>query len=156
MQLHQLSRLSERRKKRIGRGGKRGNYSGRGIKGQKSRAGRVLRPALRDLIIRLPKRRGFRNKPLSPPAYVVNLADLNHKLPAVPKAGPLTVDQRFLQSIGLLPKRFLGEVKILGDGTIARPLLIQNLAVSKAARQKIEAAGGKILQSKISNLKSQK
>lgn len=49
-------------RKRIGRGGKRGTYSGRGMKGQKSRAGRKIRPAVRDLIQRTPKLRGARNK----------------------------------------------------------------------------------------------
>jgi large subunit ribosomal protein L15 len=49
-------------KKRIGRGGKRGTYSGKGMKGQKSRAGRKIRPAIRDLIQRTPKLRGARNK----------------------------------------------------------------------------------------------
>lgn len=49
-------------KKRVGRGGKRGTYSGKGQKGQKSRAGRNMRPGLRDLIIRIPKKKGYKNK----------------------------------------------------------------------------------------------
>lgn len=49
-------------KKRVGRGGKRGTYSGRGVKGQKSRAGRRIRPAVRDLIQQIPKLRGAKNK----------------------------------------------------------------------------------------------
>lgn len=48
-------------KKRIGRGGKRGTFSGRGVKGQKARAGRKVRPATRDLIQQIPKLRGSRN-----------------------------------------------------------------------------------------------
>jgi len=64
MQLHQLQPANKnQKKKRIGRGGKRGTYSGRGVKGQKSRAGRHIRPAERDLIQRLPKLRGQKNKP---------------------------------------------------------------------------------------------
>lgn len=63
MQLHTLQPLHALKdKKRIGRGGKRGTYSGRGQKGQRSRAGRKIRPALRDLIQRLPKLRGAGNK----------------------------------------------------------------------------------------------
>lgn len=63
MQLHTLKPLhSGRSKKRIGRGGKRGTYSGRGQKGQKSRAGRKIRPAMRDLIQRIPKLRGAGNR----------------------------------------------------------------------------------------------
>ncbi|PIS13477.1 MAG: hypothetical protein COT67_01505 [Candidatus Tagabacteria bacterium CG09_land_8_20_14_0_10_41_14] len=65
MQLHQLKPSTKNKdKKRIGRGGKRGTYSGRGLKGQKSRAGRKLRPQLRDIIKRLPKKRGYRFKPV--------------------------------------------------------------------------------------------
>jgi len=51
-----------RDKKRIARGGKRGTYSGRGHKGQKSRSGRNIRPAERDIILRLPKLRGNRSR----------------------------------------------------------------------------------------------
>lgn len=64
MQLHELQpNHGYADRKRIGRGGKRGNTSGRGQKGQKSRAGRRIRPAERDLIQRLPKLRGVKNKP---------------------------------------------------------------------------------------------
>ena len=63
MQLHTLQPLNSLKgKKRVGRGGKRGTYSGRGQKGQRSRAGRKIRPAMRDLIQRLPKLRGAGNK----------------------------------------------------------------------------------------------
>ena len=62
MKLHELPKI-KKRVQRIGRSGKRGSYSGRGVKGQKSRAGRRLYPAERDLIMRIPKRRGFRNLP---------------------------------------------------------------------------------------------
>jgi large subunit ribosomal protein L15 len=65
MQLHQIKPAHEannKDKKRIGRGGKRGTYSGHGMKGQKSRAGHRIRPAERDLIQHLPKLRGSGNK----------------------------------------------------------------------------------------------
>jgi large subunit ribosomal protein L15 len=62
MQLHQLQANHENYgKKRIGRGGKRGTTSGRGTKGQHSRAGRRIRPAERDFIQHLPKMRGIGN-----------------------------------------------------------------------------------------------
>lgn len=64
MQLHELQPLHENKKeKRVGRGGKRGTYSGRGVKGQKSRAGHSIRPAERDLIQQIPKLRGYANNP---------------------------------------------------------------------------------------------
>jgi large subunit ribosomal protein L15 len=64
MQLHELKPFHPNKKqRRVGRGGKRGTTSGRGTKGQKARAGHRIRPAERDLIQRLPKLRGFKNKP---------------------------------------------------------------------------------------------
>jgi len=64
MQLHDLKPLHPNKSsKRVGRGGKRGTTSGRGTKGQRARAGHRIRPAERDLIQRLPKLRGFANKP---------------------------------------------------------------------------------------------
>lgn len=63
MNLHQIAPANKSKsKKRIGRGGKRGTYSGRGVKGQKARAGRKIRPATRDLIQQIPKLRGSKNK----------------------------------------------------------------------------------------------
>ena len=51
MQLHTLKRKTKNKtKKRVGRGGKRGTYSGKGLKGQKSRAGKKIRPEIRDII----------------------------------------------------------------------------------------------------------
>ncbi|MEX2054314.1 MAG: hypothetical protein WD883_02130 [Candidatus Colwellbacteria bacterium] len=62
MQLHELQPTHKNKtKKRIGRGGKRGTFSGKGVKGQKSRAGRKLRPGTRDLMQQTPKLRGARN-----------------------------------------------------------------------------------------------
>lgn len=59
MQLHELQAIHENKEaQRIGRGGKRGTTSGRGQKGQKSRSGHRIRPAVRDMIQRLPKLRG--------------------------------------------------------------------------------------------------
>ncbi len=59
MQLHDLKSNGRRqRSQKIGRGGKRGTTAGRGTKGQRARAGHRIRPELRDLIKKLPKRRG--------------------------------------------------------------------------------------------------
>ncbi|HOK35099.1 MAG TPA: hypothetical protein PLL80_00755 [Candidatus Pacearchaeota archaeon] len=59
MQLHQIQPTHKPKdKKRIGRGGKRGTYSGKGIKGQTSRAGAKIRPEIRDFIKKIPKKRG--------------------------------------------------------------------------------------------------
>lgn len=61
MQLHQIKKTkSSKKKKRIGRGGKKGTYCGKGIKGQKSRAGAKIRPEIRDFIKKIPKVRGYK------------------------------------------------------------------------------------------------
>src|SRR3989344_7528452 len=59
MQLHTLSsRTKNKKNPPVGRGGKRGKTSGRGGKGQTARAGHKIRPEVRDLIKKIPKRRG--------------------------------------------------------------------------------------------------
>ncbi len=63
MQLHELQPLyPNKSRRRLGRGYTRGHKSGKGQKGQRSRAGRSIRPAERDLIQRMPKLRGWKNK----------------------------------------------------------------------------------------------
>lgn len=118
--------LKRKKSKRIARGGKRGTTAGRGTKGQKSRAGHRIRPAIRDLLIRLPKLRGYKNKPIKEKPRVLNLADL----------------EKFPQA--LLSRKELGEVKILGGGEIKKAVTIEGLPVSKQAKAKIEKAGGKV------------
>ena len=80
MQLHQLKPSHKRKRpKRIGRGGKRGTYSGRGVKGQRSRAGRKFKPAIRELMKRYPKKRGYRFKPLKLKPAIINIGILEKK-----------------------------------------------------------------------------
>ena len=136
MKLHQLPK-HHKKTQRIGRGGKRGTTAGRGTKGQKSRAGRRRRPAERDLILRIPKSRGFRNKPKSERAVVFNLHTLSDKLKSYAKAGaPLQIDMDLLKTAGLIGKKFKGEVKILGTGEIGFPFSIEGLKVSKGVAAK--------------------
>lgn len=128
---------------RVGRGGKRGTTSGRGQKGQKSRSGRKMRPAERDLLIRIPKLRGFRHTPVSDLSLVLNVSDLDKKFKANSKVAAI-VEMDSLKAVGLVPKRYFGQVKILGNGEITLPLTLRRLKVSKSAKEKIEKAGGKI------------
>ena len=59
MQLHELKPIHKNKEsKKIGRGGKRGTYSGKGMKGQRSRAGARMQPIIRELTKRYPKLRG--------------------------------------------------------------------------------------------------
>ena len=120
MKLHSLTSIREKRSQRIGRGGKRGTTSGRGQKGQKSRAGHRIRPAERDLILKLPKKRGFRNKPKKDAVTVFNLGDLSKKLKTFAGKEPLVITRELLITAGLLGKNFTGEIKILGVGDDSR------------------------------------
>jgi large subunit ribosomal protein L15 len=144
MKLHSLVQ-SHKRSQRIGRGGKRGTSAGRGTKGQRSRAGHRIRPAERDLIMRIPKQRGFRNKVKSDTVKVFNLSELAKSLQAFAKGtAPVDLTKEFLMVAGLLGKNFKGVVKILGTGEITVPIAVKGLKVSESAKAKIEKAGGKI------------
>jgi len=132
---------SRRPRKRLGRGRATGHgkTSGRGHKGFKARSGSGVRPGFEGgqmpLQRRLPKR-GFNN--IFRKEYaVVNVKDLE-KLDA-----GSTVDRKVLLETGLIKKKF-SMVKVLGDGEISKSLTLAVDKVSKTARQKIEAAGGKI------------
>lgn len=138
MQLHQLQSTHPRKYAAppVGRGGKRGNTSGRGQKGQKSRSGHRIRPAERDLILRLPKLRGYNNKPQRDPATIITLFDLA-------KLSGAIVNRDALVAAKLL--RSLAErVKILGGGEVARAMIISGIPVSASAKQAIEKAGGSV------------
>ena len=140
MQLHQLQpRYKNKNKKRIGRGGKRGTYSGRGQKGQKSRAGHRIRPAERDLIQRLPKLRGSKFKPLKSKPVIVNINDLAGKIKSN------IINKQTLLEAGLIRKSD-GKIKILGPrkGEVRQAFQIEGLEVSKKLRKAIESADGSI------------
>lgn len=145
MQLHQLKRKTKNRKPaKVGRGGRRGKTSGRGTKGQKARSGRKLRPELRDIIKRLPKRRGYgknRNLGLKVKNAVFNLTLLDKVFKANESVTPQSlVEKKMLRTTsGLYPS-----VKILGTGEVTKALSFANCLVSKSAQEKIEKAGGKI------------
>lgn len=132
---------------RVGRGGKRGKTSGRGNKGQKARAGRKMRPEMRDLIKKLPKRRGHgknRARTVRPrtPYAVVNLAALEAAF-----AGGATVTPATLSKAGLIRTRGgrLPKVKLLGTGELTKALSVSDVALSASAKAAIEKAGGSAL-----------
>lgn len=137
---------TNRKKKRICRGGARGKRGGRGHKGQKSRAGHRIRPALRDQIQRIPKRRGY-NKNRSRgirgerSARSVTLAVLNRNFKEGDRVTPeVLVSKRIISRIG---GKTPG-VKVVSRGAIAIPLAVRKCGVSAGAKQKIEAAGGTV------------
>ncbi len=133
---------SRKARKRVGRGdgSGHGTYSGRGCKGQKSRAGYRMKPGFEGgqlpLIKRLPRKRGFTN--IFRIEYsVVNLTRLNVFEPES------EVDLEKLITAGIV-KSLRRPVKILGEGNIDRPLSVKAHKFSAAARTKIEAAGGTV------------
>ncbi len=140
MQLHQISKnKSNKIARRVGRGGKRGTFSGRGVKGQKSRSGRKLRPGWRDTLKSIPKKRGYKFKSFQDKPAVLNLQDLN----AAFKGGEAITISALLQkglvaeAEGRLPK-----VKILGQGQVTKKLNFKGLTASKSAKEAILKAGG--------------
>src|SRR5438552_1076621 len=74
MQLHELKPSHKQKDRKIvGRGGKKGSYSGKGGKGQTARSGRKLAPIIRELIKRYPKLKGYRRFEMEDNSAVVNL-----------------------------------------------------------------------------------
>jgi large subunit ribosomal protein L15 len=143
MQIHQLKpKVKPKKKKRIGRGGKKGTYSGKGVKGQKSRAGRKFQPIIRNLIKRYPKLRGYQFKSNKSDVAVVNLFQLQKKFEENELITPKSLLQkRLIRKIkGKVP-----QVKILAKGEIDKKLVVKECQVSKSAKEKIEKAGGKII-----------
>lgn len=144
MQLHELTpKTKPKKKKRVGRGGKRGTYSGRGVKGQTSRTGFRKQPIIRELIKKYPKLRGYRWKsqiqnPKSK-IVVVNLEILEKNFASGEKITPeILLEKKLIRKIrGRVP-----EIKILSKGEIKKRLVIEGCQVSKGAKEKVEKAGG--------------
>ena len=142
MQLHQLKPKHKiRRKRGIGRGGKRGTFSGRGTKGQKARAGRKFQPIIRELIKRYPKLRGYRMEKRRKKTIPVSIQLLERKF----KSGEI-ITPAYLLKKGIIRKikGKIPKVKILGKEKLSKALIIENCAVSKTKKEIIEKAGGTI------------
>ena len=145
MQTHQLKRVHKNKKMAaVGRGGTRGKTSGRGTKGQKARAGRKLRPEMRDIIKKLPKRRGRgKNSFLSiqEKPYLVSLEIIEKVFSDGEKVTPALLVKKEVLSLykGRLPM-----VKILGGGKLTKKLDLSGLSVSAKSREAVEKAGGKV------------
>lgn len=145
MQLHDLSPAPGSRKprKRVGRGhgSGHGGRSGRGDKGQLSRAGGGKGPGFEGgqnpLHMRLPKLPGFKNRFRTEYA-VVNVS----RLEGLFGAGDV-VDIDALVAKGVI-KSQTTPVKVLGDGELTKKLTVRVDKVSGSARAKIEAAGGTV------------
>lgn len=137
MQIHELKISKRKNRKRVGRSGKRGTYSGRGMKGQKSRSGVSINPLFEggrsSLMERLKKMPGFKSP--HPKKININLNDLERNF----KAGDaVSIDN--LVKTGLVGKiEAKRGVKILGGGKLTKKLTIgKNILLSKSAKAAIE------------------
>lgn len=144
LSLHNLQKDKSltRPKKRVGRGDGSGvgTYSGRGMKGQRSRSGGKSGLALRSIksyLLRIPKVRGF--KSIHPNAATVNLNDLQDNF----NKGQ-TITARDLLKKGLI-KNIKHGIKILGDGQLSKNLIVKANAFSNTAKEAIIKAGGEAI-----------
>lgn len=143
--LHNLSAApgSTKNRKRLGRGpgSGTGKTSGKGHKGIKARAGHHgpgggkphFEGGQMPITRRLPKR-GFTN-PFREESQIVRLDDLSNL------SGEVTRDS--LVEAGLILSN-KGQVKVLANGSITSAVTVKGLKVSAGAREKIEAAGGRV------------
>jgi len=140
MQIHQLRPENKKKRKRIGRGGKRGTYSGKGMKGQKSRAGKRIRPALRDFIQKIPKLRGVpssRYKKQGVKQFrviyrIINLDVLDKNFKDGETVSPkVLLEKKLVRRIkGRMPA-----VKILGRGELTKKLEFEDVEMSEQAKK---------------------
>lgn len=144
MQVNTLKlKTPKKKRKTIGRGGKKGTYSGKGNKGQKARSGAKVNPLFEGgrstLIDHMKKKRGF--TAIAGKSATVDLAELDAKF----KAGD-TVTLDSLVKAGLIRKiQAVSRVKILGNTEIKTKLTIaKGIALSAQSKKAIEAAGGKV------------
>ena len=143
MKLHDLKPAegATTARKRLGRGigSGLGKTSGKGHKGAKARSGGGKRPGFEGgqmpLTMRLPKR-GFTNK------WRVEYATVNVERLNIFEDGEVVTPVELVES-GIL-KNVQDGVKILGNGEITRKLTVQANKFTATAKEKIEAAGGKV------------
>lgn len=143
-----LKRTTARSKMRIGRGGTRGKTSGRGTKGQSARAGNKKRPEWRDIIKKLPKRRGFgKNRARTvvgarPDAITVSLGRLNTLFEnGAEVTVAALVEKKAVQARGgKLPL-----IKVVNGGEFSKKLTIKGCPITASARASIEKVGGSVV-----------
>ena len=130
MQAHQLKAKKTASRKRIGRGGKKGTYSCRGMNGQRSRSGFSRRATFEGgsstLVAKTKKLRGFRSR--NPKLQVVSVETLNKKFRSGEEVNPRTLKEKKIISKLSVP------VKVLSDGVIEKKLTFKDILFSKVAQ----------------------
>ncbi|KKS13564.1 MAG: hypothetical protein A2735_02315 [Candidatus Yanofskybacteria bacterium RIFCSPHIGHO2_01_FULL_41_21] len=156
MNIHQLKPKTARTfAKRVGRGGKRGTTSGKGTKGQKSRAGAGVKPGFRGGDNRIwqlfPKQRGASKKPgNNSPHRKHRFFQLKHNKSVAVNLGVFDkfsegqeVTAQMLMDKGFI-RNTKDTVKILGGGILKKKLILKGFSFSDSAKTKITKAGGSI------------
>ncbi len=130
-----------KKRKLVGRGGKRGKTAGRGTKGQSARSGNKKRPELRDIIKKLPKLRGYKFKVIGHKIVTVTLSQLDKVVNDGEKITPAMLVKRGVihNQNGKVPA-----VKILATGKITKAAKFSGFEVSESAKQAIIAAKGSV------------
>lgn len=140
MQIHELT-LSKKRKRgqRVGRGGKRGIYSGRGNKGQKARTNHRLKLKRigSGLARHVPKLGGFVS--LRPKSNAVDIKRLEEKFSNGGLVDPIT-----LKIKGII-KSIKNPVKIVGNTELTKKLTVKDCLTAVSSKKSIEKAGGKVI-----------
>ena len=144
MKLNELApeKGSRKPRKRLGRGvaSGSGKTAGKGAKGQNARSGGGVRPGFEGgqmpIQRRLPKR-GFSNSAFQKTTAIINVRDIELI------EGETVIDRELLVCTGLV-KGDVDCIKLLGHGTLTRSVTIHVDQVSKSAREKVLAAGGRI------------
>lgn len=142
--LSQLASITDKAKKRIGRGigsGKGGHTSSRGTKGQKSRKGSTIplwfEGGQLPLVKRLPMTRGKSKFKVVRPTAEITLSDLNRVT-----ADTITLDTLKLEKV--IDQRF-SKAKIIATGKIDRKVTVKGIPTTKAAADAIAQAGGEVV-----------
>ena len=117
-----------------GYGSGKGSQSGRGMKGQKARAGNVIPVGFEGgqtkISRRIPKRRGFNNK-FKKEVFAINLVDLDRIYQEGETVSPATLREK-----KILKKKIA--VKILSNGELTKTLKFEDVTFSKKAQEKIK------------------
>ena len=145
MKLNELSPAqgSKKSRKRVGRGESSGlgKTAGKGMNGQKSRAGASIPAGFEGgqmpLIKRAPKR-GFSNYLFKKEYALINVMDLEELFD-----DGTEITAELLIASGVI-KKVLDGVKVLGDGDVTKKFTVKVQKISESAKNKIEAAGGKV------------
>jgi large subunit ribosomal protein L15 len=150
---------SRKDRKRVGRGlgSGKGRYSGRGLKGQKSRAGsHKMRAGFEGgqmpIYMRLGKQRGSTSKdamPIGPfrtSTVPVNVSALDRFDDGAEVTPESLVEKGLIKNTKI-------DVKLLGNGDLKKKLTVRVHAISATAREKVEKAGGTVALLKEPKLK---